>query len=337
MRHKITPNQVFGNLTTISTDGKDKYGNIKWKCLCSCGNVVSVRGNSLVTGNTLSCGCKRNQTFKKRIDEIIGKKFGKLTVVSLNEEVTREKQAINHQKFFNCVCDCGNTCVVGYSTLQKKQDCGCGEKGRRQRRIRKLIPIGSRFGSLVVIGVNEEVTAKKHREVYYDCVCDCGNHTTVARYALLHGKTKSCGCLVRKNCSKISKLRLSKENGSVSKWETEMIDYIRKFIGDRGIINTQVELVNTTGKGKNLTFWYDCAIHFKNNNKVIIEFNGSCWHAVNPYQNWISKKGQRTADVSYSNDFIKRIVAEEAGYSVFYFWDNTNTRKQLKMLLKNLM
>lgn len=29
----------------------------KWKCLCECGNFVTVTGKSLATGNTRSCGC----------------------------------------------------------------------------------------------------------------------------------------------------------------------------------------------------------------------------------------------------------------------------------------
>ena len=332
----IIPNQKYGFLTTIVVDGKDKYGNIKWKCLCDCGKEVSVRGNSLLTGNTTSCGCKRKLTYRQRADSLIGKIFGNLKVISLNEEVTVKRQSTAHQKFYNCKCNCGNTCVVGYSELKHKIDCGCGEKLRRQRRIRKPIPIGSRFGRLTVVGINEEVTVERKREVYYDCICDCGNRTIVARYALTMGKTRSCGCLVRQNCSKISRQRVSNDGGSVSKWETELIEYIKQYVGDKGNVISQLELPNTISKSKNLHFWYDCAIMFNNGNKIIIEFNGSCWHSVNPYQKWKSKKGNRTAGLSYENDFIKRIVAESFGYNVFYFWD-TNQRKQLKELLTQFM
>ncbi len=30
---------------------------VKWRCQCDCGNVLEVRGSSLSTGNTKSCGC----------------------------------------------------------------------------------------------------------------------------------------------------------------------------------------------------------------------------------------------------------------------------------------
>lgn len=46
----------FGRLTVIwfsHTKAKQAY----WKCKCSCGAHIVVRGNSLLMGNTKSCGC----------------------------------------------------------------------------------------------------------------------------------------------------------------------------------------------------------------------------------------------------------------------------------------
>ena len=50
----------FGNLTVIRIAGKSRVGTT-WLCKCDCGNYTEVRGNSLVSGNTHSCGCGRGK------------------------------------------------------------------------------------------------------------------------------------------------------------------------------------------------------------------------------------------------------------------------------------
>lgn len=61
---------------------------------------------------------------------IINKKFGRLTVVSLAYKVQRYKtngQRGGYREFYNCLCDCGNTCVVEKWQLIKgcTKSCGC--------------------------------------------------------------------------------------------------------------------------------------------------------------------------------------------------------------------
>jgi hypothetical protein len=58
----------FGRLTALNVDGYDNQGLIKWKCLCDCGNFISVSGPALKKGNTKSCGC-----IKKEKIAIVGK------------------------------------------------------------------------------------------------------------------------------------------------------------------------------------------------------------------------------------------------------------------------
>ena len=53
---KILDGQVFSELTVIKSLGKST-GSTKYECLCSCGNVVSIRGRNLTTKKTRSCGC----------------------------------------------------------------------------------------------------------------------------------------------------------------------------------------------------------------------------------------------------------------------------------------
>ena len=49
--------KTFGNLVVVAKDLDNATNRVKWLCMCSCGNTVSVRDNSLKTGNTKSCGC----------------------------------------------------------------------------------------------------------------------------------------------------------------------------------------------------------------------------------------------------------------------------------------
>lgn len=52
----------FGRLTVIKKS-KNKYKDkqIMWICRCDCGEKIEVIGNSLVRGNTKSCGCLRKE------------------------------------------------------------------------------------------------------------------------------------------------------------------------------------------------------------------------------------------------------------------------------------
>lgn len=59
-------NKRFGKLVVLEECNKrDNFGNKVYKCLCDCGNITYVRGNSLRTGNNRSCGCLRGSNHGK--------------------------------------------------------------------------------------------------------------------------------------------------------------------------------------------------------------------------------------------------------------------------------
>jgi len=49
--------QRFGRLLVLYDTGERKHRNVVWHCRCDCGNEVDIRGCSLTSGNTTSCGC----------------------------------------------------------------------------------------------------------------------------------------------------------------------------------------------------------------------------------------------------------------------------------------
>lgn len=55
--------KVFGRVIVQSLAAKlPTNPNIRWNCLCICGNKFIVAGNSLKSGNTKSCGCLKKET-----------------------------------------------------------------------------------------------------------------------------------------------------------------------------------------------------------------------------------------------------------------------------------
>lgn len=63
---------------------------------------------------------------------------------------------------------------------------------------RAELPIGSRFGKLIVLGRAEDKILKngRHRSQFH-CLCDCGKETVADIWQLKSGHMKSCGCLRR--------------------------------------------------------------------------------------------------------------------------------------------
>ena len=48
----------YGKLTVLKMDDiRDNFGRLKWICQCDCGNIKSISGADLRSGNTSSCGC----------------------------------------------------------------------------------------------------------------------------------------------------------------------------------------------------------------------------------------------------------------------------------------
>lgn len=65
--------------------------------------------------------------------------------------------------------------------------------------------IGKTYEKLTVIKRDEDYRKNnnlKNHKTYWLCQCQCGNLTTVDSYRLVHGLTKSCGCLQKEIVSK---------------------------------------------------------------------------------------------------------------------------------------
>ena len=113
-------NKVFGRLKVIKRDYSTPKGKpVRWICQCECGNIKSIAANNLRSGNVLSCGCLRKE---KSTMNLIGKKFGKLTVIKDSGQRSRNRNII-----WDCKCECGNICQVTTNNLKQNitMSCGC--------------------------------------------------------------------------------------------------------------------------------------------------------------------------------------------------------------------
>ena len=174
----------FGKLIVLKKADKKIQNRPAWVCQCDCGNTKIIAGDCLRKGDTKSCGCLSSELASKRkkIDMPIGSKWGKWIIL---EEDPQKK---NGYYYYICKCECGNIKSVSGHSLRSGESTSCGKC------LRKTI-IGKKFGLLTILNINEEKTTDKN--IYVDCLCECGNKTTVC-YSNLTRKesnTVSCGCL----------------------------------------------------------------------------------------------------------------------------------------------
>ena len=104
-------NKKIGKLLVVKKVGK------KWECECDCGKICYYPANYLNSSHASSCGCKKKPN-------LIGKKFGRLTVMSafgINK---------NGHKIWNCKCDCGKLrTAIGTKLVNgRTQSCGCKKR-----------------------------------------------------------------------------------------------------------------------------------------------------------------------------------------------------------------
>lgn len=135
--------QKFERLTVISkTDKRTSNGSVLWECQCECGNITLATSADLKSGHKKSCGClqkeKAKQTGHKNLKDLVGQKFGLLTVVEKSH--VKKTQSGSTKVYWKCKCDCGNECVIVGNSLVtgNTRSCGC-IKSLGEQRISELL------------------------------------------------------------------------------------------------------------------------------------------------------------------------------------------------------
>ena len=140
--------QKFGRLTVLHKDSeKITSSGSYWVCQCECGKIKSVKSSSLRRGEIQSCGCLRNERSKIAkeqlglVDNLVGQRFGFLTVLCKDEEETKKHSGA---VYWSCQCDCGTIKSIRGQSLKRKDEnrtisCGCIHKSIGELQIIDLL------------------------------------------------------------------------------------------------------------------------------------------------------------------------------------------------------
>lgn len=100
----------------------------EFRCLCDCGNKITVSAASLKNQSRKSCGC----LYSKPKSDLTGQRFGRLTV--LGYEGSRKGRTL-----WRCRCDCGRETIVLRPNLISgaTKSCGCLRADTRKELVRQ--------------------------------------------------------------------------------------------------------------------------------------------------------------------------------------------------------
>lgn len=122
-----------------------------------------------------------NELNKKQRNDLIGQRFGKLTVVEMVED----------NKSVKCKCDCGNECVKNIQTIKAGDVKSCGCLALENSNRIRMSKIGESYGKLKII----EYAGQCKKGPMYKCICECGGEKITAYDYLKRNGVKSCGCI----------------------------------------------------------------------------------------------------------------------------------------------
>lgn len=116
----------IGRLLVVSRAENRNNRHTYWLCKCDCGKETIVSRQSLISGNTRSCGCLQKEYAKNscKIEDMTGKVIGRLTVLRMGE-----KSKWNGTTWI-CKCVCGKVKQISAAVLRSggSKSCGCLQK-----------------------------------------------------------------------------------------------------------------------------------------------------------------------------------------------------------------
>lgn len=131
--------QQFGRLVVLEEVKKEGNRKRFWRCRCTCGRETVTEESHLKSGHTKSCGCYRREAQQKKKVDIRGQRYGRLVAI---RPVSGDGEDENGRlERWECLCDCGNTCIRQKSKLCMgiTKSCGCLREEQRKKNMQTAI------------------------------------------------------------------------------------------------------------------------------------------------------------------------------------------------------
>ena len=243
---------IIGSVTVLYS-----LGGGLWKCRCSCGKEINVKGfnlrRALESGKDYKC---EECSYKDKLDDISGQIFGNWHV---------DKYLGNG--YYECTCMCDKhtkRIIVGKSVKRgASKSCGCltGELIINNR----LNKIGDITNNVKGVRTEEQIKASLYKEYLINFIVSNFDYKPT-----IHELAYKLGigdCMMARKIKKFNIENYVDYSTNKSKSEKELVDFIKSICdydilcGDRDILQGQ-EL--------------DIYIPEK---KIAIEFNGTYWHS----------------------------------------------------------
>lgn len=237
----------YGSLVITEMLYRYRNGQTYVKCRCDCGKELTRQVGNLRRNNYPSCGCMVKEIMQKTMkSDIVGKTFGKLTVIQM---IPTE----NYKTKVRCKCECGNEVIIQRTHLVSghTKSCGCILNNYVSRDFTGYI---SDYGVEIV---SKDRFDKKSGWTLWKCKCGlCGSSFIAYPFHVVQGLKRSCGC-VKKSAREILIEQLFKRSHTKFKKE-----YIFTDCKDNGWLRFDFALLNHKGVVTYL-IEYDGAQHFK--------------------------------------------------------------------------
>lgn len=297
MREDLT-GRVFGLLTVLGP-APDKLtakgGHIPmWRCSCECGAEVITRASSLKSGHTKGCGQKH-----RRVEDLTGRKFGKLTVLCRAEDHLNP----NGTKYIMwlCRCECGNETIVRATSLKSGHTISCGCAHHDSAMGIGLDDItGRTFGRWTVLYENGRLREPRGRLVpLWHCRCACGEERDLRAGTLKSGQSLSCGCFKYERLSEIAS-----HGFGISRGERMVNEYLMSL----GVYYEPQKIYPDLRGAKGYPLSYDFLVYYDGRPFLLIEYQG-----VQHYRPVDYFGGESQFRVQQLNDNKKRAYAASIG------------------------
>ncbi len=299
--------QCFGKLTVLEKmpNKQDRY--YLWRCRCDCGGEILVNTKRLKQGKITNCGCvpKKNARCGSVAEDLTGRQFGKLSVLSRAE--SRRGQVA-----WLCRCTCGRLHTATAHDLKSGhvKSCGC----RQYYNNGGIVDIaGQKFGRLTVL----YATSMRDRKgsVIWHCRCDCGNEIDVVQDNLVYGSYRSCGCL-RQELLKNIPNQLHRVDGTCIEWLERRKHRCDNTSGFRGVSVRKNGTYRVTIGFKKKRFYIGTYQTFEQAVEHRLEIEELIHDGfVKAYYEWV-KKADNDAEWAEENPLIFEVKKENGNFLV---------------------